>query len=44
MKLPAVAIANNLEVSCFVACPEIAAEINSAKSQSPQDQQTNQQQ
>jgi beta-lactamase superfamily II metal-dependent hydrolase len=35
---------NNLEVSCFVACPEIRAEINSAKSQSPQDQQTNQQQ
>jgi len=33
----------NLEVSCFVACPEITAQINSAKPQSPQDQQSNQQ-
>jgi beta-lactamase superfamily II metal-dependent hydrolase len=35
---------NNLEVSCFVACPEIAAQINSTKPQTPQDQQGNQQQ
>jgi competence protein ComEC len=35
---------NNLEVSCFVACPEITAQINSTKPQTPQDQQSNQQQ
>jgi hypothetical protein len=35
---------NNLEVSCFVACPEITAQINSTKPQTPQDQQCNQQQ
>jgi competence protein ComEC len=35
---------NNLEVSCFVACPEITAQINSTKPQTPQDQQGNQQQ
>ena len=34
---------NNLEVSCLVACPEITAQINSAKPQAPQDQQSNQQ-
>jgi competence protein ComEC len=34
---------NNLEVSCFVACPKIMAQINSAKPQAPQDQQSNQQ-
>jgi hypothetical protein len=32
---------NNLEVSCFVACPEITAEIDSAKAQAPQDQKSN---
>jgi competence protein ComEC len=35
---------NNLEVSCFVACPEITAQINSTKPQTPQGQQSNQQQ
>jgi competence protein ComEC len=33
-----------LQVSCFVACPEITAQVNSAKPQTPQDQQSNQQQ
>jgi acetyl esterase/lipase len=33
-----------LQVSCFVACPEIKAQVNSAKPQTPQDQQSNQQQ
>jgi hypothetical protein len=33
-----------LRVSCFVACPEITAQVNSAKPQTPQDQQSNQQQ
>jgi len=32
------------EVSCFVACPEIAAQLNLAKPQAPQNQQSNQQQ
>jgi competence protein ComEC len=34
----------NLEVSCFVACPDITAQINSAKPRTPQDQQNAQQQ
>jgi hypothetical protein len=33
-----------LQVSYFVACPEITAQVNSAKPQTPQDQQSNQQQ
>ena len=32
------------QVSCFVACPEITAQVNSAQPQTPQDQQSNQQQ
>ena len=35
---------NNLEVSCFVACPQITAQINSTKPQTPPDQQSHQQQ
>jgi len=35
---------NNPEVSCFVAGPEITAQINSTKPQTPQDQQSDQQQ
>src|SRR6266404_7431963 len=34
---------NNPEVSCFVAGPEITAQINSTKPQTPQDQQSDQQ-
>ena len=33
-----------LQDSCFVACPEMTAQVNSAKPQTPQDQQSNQQQ
>ncbi len=34
----------SLEVSRFVVCPEITAQLNSTKSQTPQDQQSNQHQ
>jgi hypothetical protein len=34
----------NLEVTCFVACPQINARINSAMPQPPQTQEGNQQQ
>src|SRR4029077_7061451 len=33
-----------LEVSCFVACPQVAAQVHSPQPQTPQDQQRSQQQ